>query len=124
MKVLAVCAYGNVRSGCLSRQLKDWYFQDALAAGLVANTPATLTMLFDWADLILLTDMSLDPKNYIGSDVGKEKFHNFDVGPDRWGNPVDPELIQIMTDKIEASKLFPPRRSAQLGKTRILDSTI
>lgn len=119
MKVLTVCAYGNVRSSCLARQLKDWYFQDAIAAGLVANAPETLTMLFNWADLILLTDMSLDPKNYIHSDVGKEKFQTFDVGRDRWGNPVDPELVQIMTDKIEASKLFPARRTPDDQKARM-----
>lgn len=118
MKVLAVCAYGNVRSGCLSRQLKDWYFQDALAAGLVANTPETLEMLFDWADAILLTDTSLDPKNYIHSDLGKEKMHSFDVGRDRWGDPTNPELVQIMTDKIEASGLFPPRRTLDELKAR------
>jgi hypothetical protein len=118
MKVLAVCAYGNVRSSCLARQLKDWYFVDALAAGLVANTPETLTMLFNWADLILMTDMSLDPKNYIHSDVGQEKIRNFDVGRDRWGTPTAPELAQIMTDKIEESKLFPPRRTLDELKAR------
>lgn len=118
MRALAVCAYGNVRSGCLSRQLKDWYFQDALAAGLVANTPETLKMLFEWADVILLTDTSLDPKNYVHSDVGKEKMYNFDVGKDRWGNPIDPELIQIMTDKIEQSGLFPPRHTLDELKAR------
>lgn len=116
MKVLAVCAYGNVRSSCLARQLKDWYFQDALAAGLVANSPETLLILFHWADAILLTDTSLNPSNYTHSDYGKEKMHDFNVGMDRWGVPGNPELIDIMTQKIEASGLFPPRRT--LGDLR------
>src|SRR5436305_363900 len=110
MKVLAVCAYGNVRSVCLARQLKDWYFQDALAAGLVANSPETLLMLFHWADAILLTDTSLNPSNYTHSDYGKEKMRDFDVGLDRWGIPNHPELVDIMTRKIEELGLFPTRR--------------
>lgn len=54
MKILCLCSYGNVRSSCLARQLKDWYYQEALVAGIVANTSATLQMLFAWADLILV----------------------------------------------------------------------
>src|SRR2546430_9804598 len=111
MKVLAVCAYGNVRSVCLARQLKDWYFQDALAAGLVANSAETLLMLFHWADAILLTDTSLNPSNYVHCDYGKGKMRDFDVGMDRWGIPTDDELVEIMTKKIEESGLFPTRRT-------------
>src|ERR1039458_813788 len=109
-KVLTICGYGNVRSVCLARQLKDWYDQEALASGLVANSPETLLMLFDWADIILVTDTSLVIQNYVPNDVAPEKFHDFNVGKDVWGEPGHPELVKIMTEKIEASGLFPVRR--------------
>ena len=109
-KVLTLCGYGNVRSVCLSRQLKDWYDQEALTAGLVANSPETLRMLFDWADYVLNT-CELNPGEYLGSeDYPKEKFYDFNVGKDRWGEPSNPELVAIMIQKIEASGLFPTRR--------------
>lgn len=108
MKVLCLCSWGNVRSSCLARQLKDWYGQEALVAGLAANSVFTLRMLFDWADLILVA-CELKVTDYI-NPVPMEKIHDFNPGEDKWQTPSHPELVAIMTEKIERSGLFPTRR--------------
>lgn len=111
MKILCLCSYGNVRSSCLARQLKDYYYQEALVAGLVANTPSTLQMLVEWADLILIV-CELDPANYIENFPSQKRplQWDFNPGPDKWQTPSHPELVAIMTEKIEQSGLFPMRR--------------
>jgi hypothetical protein len=108
MKVLCLCGYGNVRSSCLARQLKDWYNQDALAAGIVANSPETLRMLVSWADVILLA-CELKIQDYIW-DCPLGKVRDFNPGPDKWQTPSNQDLVSLMTEKIEQSGLFPLRR--------------
>ena len=111
MKVLCLCSYGNVRSSCLARQLKDYYYQEALVAGLAANSSITLKMLAEWADLILVA-CELDPAIYI-ENFPYQKVplqFSFNPGPDKWQTPSHPELVAIMTEKIEQSGLFPTRR--------------
>jgi galactitol-specific phosphotransferase system IIB component len=108
VKVLCLCGYGNVRSGCLSRQLKDYYYQDSIAAGLVANSRSTLQMLVDWADVILIA-CELNAADYV-DNIAHKKVYDFNPGPDRFQIPSHSELVEFMTAKIEQSGLFPSRR--------------
>lgn len=111
MKILTVCAYGNVRSQATARQLKDGYLKDAsgipvhfdvLAAGLVANTPSTLLMLFEWADVVLNASEGLSPAEYAHTDdIPHEKFHDLELGMDRWGEPSHPELVELVRNRLD-----------------------
>lgn len=92
-KFLTVCEGGNVRSVSLAFLLKN-NGQDAVAASWRWNSPETLALLCEWADYV-----------YVMQDEFKEKIPErfrdkvgiADVGPDRFGNPLHPELIQILS---------------------------
>ena len=83
MKVLCVCQGGNTRSVAMAYVLKKYYRIDALACGYRDNTPETLTMLYQWADLIIAMAGRVwkrIPEEY------KSKAKLCDVGSDRWGS--------------------------------------
>ena len=68
---------------------------DALAASLEANSSDTLKMLFDWADRIILVEDMM--KKYVPK-LYYSKLLILDIGPDRWGQSLNPELLQICSD--------------------------
>jgi len=91
MKILCLCEGGNVRSVACSYLLKYMHGQDALAASIAKNSAATLIMLCEWADKIIVMERMM--KVMI---IGRfqEKVSVYDVGPDRWGNAFHPQLIE------------------------------
>lgn len=89
MKVLAVCQAGTVRSGALALAAKRHGGHDALAAGIDYNAPETLDMLARWADKILVAEQRFAA--YLPLDQA-HKVVDAALGPDRWHNPLHPEL--------------------------------
>ena len=94
MKILCCCAGGNCRSVGLAYLLKDFWHIDALALGLATvSGPETRTMLFEWADHIIPCTDEVNhghvPEQY------QPKTSLWDVGPDRWGNSLHPELLSL-----------------------------
>lgn len=87
-KILCVCKGGVVRSTMVAYILKFKYHVDAVAIGIEHNSPATVAMLCEWADQILVVDEWL--RAHIRLDY-HGKLTVLNVGPDRWGVP-HPEL--------------------------------
>jgi len=112
MKILTICSAGTVRSVAMAHCLKHNFDQDALPAGRDANSQQTLDMLSDWADVIIL----MQPK--YGEGILKRHVHKVvppaltDVGMDRWGNALDPELQSIVG---EIAKDLVERKLIRLG---------
>jgi hypothetical protein len=92
MKYLVVCDGGNVRSHALAFILKYHYNQEAIAAGRIHLSPATMHLLSEWADKIILMQPHMDESI---PRVFHDKIIVKDVGTDRWGIYVHPELLQI-----------------------------
>jgi hypothetical protein len=98
MKYLVVCDGGNVRSHALAFELKWVHKQEAIAAGRIHLSPETMNMLSEWAERIILMQPHM-------IESIPEEYHNkvtvVDVGPDRWGIYIHPELHAIT---VEAAK--------------------
>jgi predicted protein tyrosine phosphatase len=93
MKVLAVCQGGNVRSVSLAFLLKYRYGIDALACSFEKNSPETISMLCSWADSIVVMEPQFS--QYI-PEMFQNKIQVCNVGPDVWGNPLDPRLLELI----------------------------
>lgn len=92
MRILCLCQKGNSRSVALA-----WYFKqvhqprhEALAAGMVTTSRATRQLLYDWADLIILTPSRY--RHWIPSQYDY-KVRVWDVGTDRFFRGFSEELI-------------------------------
>ena len=91
-KILCVCQEGNNRSVVLASVLKNEKQFDAIAIGIRKSSLETQTMLFDWADIIILVDDTFKdeiPVRY----VNKLKIWN--VGQDRFFNGFNQELLNM-----------------------------
>lgn len=93
MKILTMCQGGNVRSVALAARLKGLHGHDAVACSWEFNTPETIKMLCQWAEMIVVMEAVF--VKYIPVEFGK-KIHYCDVGPDRWGSAFHPELQDII----------------------------
>lgn len=102
MKILTVCDQGNNRSVQFAHILKYWK-HDTLPVGLDTTSAETLKMLFDWADIILLTEESQRFKLPIGYD---SKIKVFDVGADNYPRPFNAELHAIAKRFLEENKFW------------------
>jgi len=92
MKILCVCHAGHVRSVTLAAILKADHGMDAISAGVWGNNHATIDMLCAWADRIypVNTDECL-------TELPPQWTHKvtvFPIGPDSYGHPWHPELVQ------------------------------
>jgi hypothetical protein len=92
MKYLVVCDGGNVRSVAVAFILKYHYNQEAIAAGRLHLSPATMHMLAEWADRIILMQPQMQSSI---PTMFADKITVTDVGEDRWGVYVHPELLQL-----------------------------
>ena len=96
MKVLTICAAGTVRSVAMAHRLKHDYGIDAVPVGHDVNSQATIDMLSDWADRIIVMQPGY------ASGILQQYAHKIvppaltDVGGDRWLNPLHPELQSIV----------------------------
>lgn len=91
MKIVCVCAAGNVRSVGLARVLKGDVGgrHDAVAIGHQTAGEELKSLLFNWADRIVVMTEG------IRSHVPAEHAHKLlvcEVGPDVYGDPRNPEL--------------------------------
>lgn len=100
MKILCVCDIGNNRSVHFASQLKFWK-HDTIAIGLDTTTQETLKMLYEWADIILLTENMQRLKMPEGYEA-KIKF--CDVGIDIYPRPYNAELLAKVRGYLEDNK--------------------
>lgn len=95
MNYLCVCQYGHSRSVALARVLHG-LGRSAVACGW--GTAGTgLPHLCWWADKILILDsgfIKYIPETY------RFKIVDFHVGPDRWSNPYNQELLGILKQMV------------------------
>lgn len=94
-KYLVICDGGNVRSAALATTLKLDYGQEAIAVGRLFVTPETMRMLSDWADKIILMQPHMIESI---PDYNQTKCGVVDVGPDRWGIYIHPELNELVNN--------------------------
>ena len=98
MKILTVCSQGNNRSVHFAHALKYWN-NDVIAIGVDNTSIPTLEMLFGWADVIIKTeDGQFVPPQY------EDKVRLFDVGPDTYKRPFNPELHVKVKRILEENK--------------------
>lgn len=93
MKYLIVCDGGNVRSNALGYHLKWQHNREAIAVGRLYMSPETMEMLTSWADRIVLMQPHMTesiPVEYV------DKVIVADVGPDRFGIYIHPELNEMV----------------------------
>lgn len=95
MKILCVCNGGCVRSVALAEFLKGTHGHDAIAAGTFWNTPDTLRMLCEWADLICPVDVrhtdnlpAEDTRRWVNAPIWdfEKKLLVVPIGVDHWGH--------------------------------------
>jgi hypothetical protein len=92
MRYLCVCDGGNVRSQALAYVLHDLRDQEAIPVGRLRVSPETMTLLCGWADRVVL----MQPHMIESIPVQHhEKVLVTDVGPDRFGLYVHPELLEL-----------------------------
>lgn len=99
MNILTVCDQGNNRSVQFAHLLKYKYKgSDAIAIGLKTTTEETLQMLYEWADVLILTEEK-QLMNIPGAY--HEKVKVWDVGEDRYPRPFNIELYEIAKQYIK-----------------------
>ena len=94
MKYLCVCDRGNVRSYALSLVLKRMN-HEAIAIGRFTMKPETIKMLCEWADAVVLMEPHMRESI---PELYHPKTWVIDVGPDRWGAQIDPELKDLVEE--------------------------
>jgi hypothetical protein len=96
-RVLCTCRGGNSRSVGMAYALKYFFGHDAIACGVEGNDPETVTMLCNWAQIIIC--MRPEFKEKIPSEFWHKTFV-CDVGYDRYFQP-HPDLIEQCSAFIE-----------------------
>lgn len=89
-KFLCVCDGGNVRSAALAYVLHDILGQEALAVGRQRVSASTLALLCRWADLIVIMQPHMQESIPVEFE---SKLRCVDVGVDRYGIWIHPELL-------------------------------
>ena len=89
-----ICTYGHSRSVALCRVLHDGGVK-AVACGYATGGDA-LNILCEAADKICILDSYMKDKVWEGHH---HKLVDFAVGPDRWSNPYNQELLGILGKK-------------------------
>lgn len=105
LKVLTVCAGGNVRSVTLARLLKEHAHhpqKDTIACGIHSASTETFAMLAIWADIILVAG-----ETELFEDIPKEfrhKTYHVNIGPDVFGGAMAPGLVHILQEMLYHDK--------------------
>jgi predicted protein tyrosine phosphatase len=92
MKFLCVCDGGNVRSVALAYVLHDRLGHEAIAVGRQRVSPQTLRTFCAWADRVVVLQPHMEesiPEEF------RPKVWCVDVGPDRFGLSIHPELLAL-----------------------------
>lgn len=100
--ILCLCEHGNNRSVTMAWLLKYVENFETLTAGLAYHTPATLKMLYDWADVITVPEeklLALVPEEY------KHKIKFYNIGPDIYPRPFNKALLKKARDMMNEDKI-------------------
>lgn len=111
MKVLTVCIGGMVRSAGISDVLRNDMGIDSVALSSINNTPETMEMMCEWADVVVPVEPRYEhqvPNEYKAKwencKMWDEKFNHkrkvLNLGADVWGNARHPELREIIKSRI------------------------
>ena len=101
IKILCVCGKGNVRSVATKYALNRRGYNNVLTVGSRLVSSETLTMLYEWADLVLVAKRG-HAKNLPNLLKVNDQFT---IGDDRWGNPVNLELEEIIDKQLDLINL-------------------
>lgn len=96
MKFLCICQCGHSRSVAMTRVLHHLGYP-AVAIGAEHSGDA-INQLAPWADKIIV--MELRFAGFVPSHL-RDRVVVFDVGPDRWSNPYNQELLGILRKKFD-----------------------
>lgn len=94
MKFLCVCDGGNVRSQALAYVLHDLRGQEAIAVGRIRISKETMQYMCEWADTIVIMQPHMMESI---PDLMRFKTVCCDVGVDRFGIYIHPELLEFVT---------------------------
>lgn len=95
-KFLCVCQYGHSRSAALVRILHGLKMA-AVCIGYETDYGDVSIPLSEWADTIFL--FCPEALDIIPSEH-HSKVVDFNIGPDKWSNPYNQELLKIVRDKV------------------------
>lgn len=104
MRIVTVCEQGNNRSVHAAyimrykRKVDGGGFNDVIPIGIKTSSKELQTMLFDWAEWIILTDATF--KNLIDTKY-TDKLKIWDVGEDRYFRGFNQELLTILRTYME-----------------------
>jgi len=104
MKILVLCDEGNNRSVMVAHHLKYWG-HDVIPAGVKRNSPATLQMLSEWADKIIVTELRQIPEiEATWSTNFTPKIDIWNIGPDNYPRPFNKDLLAIVRKLMDQKK--------------------
>jgi hypothetical protein len=92
MRFLCVCDGGNVRSQALAYVLHDLEGQEAIAVGRIRVSKETMEYMCNWADRIVIMQPHMIESI---PDISHDKVVCCDVGVDRFGIYIHPELLEM-----------------------------
>ena len=95
MKFLCICTYGHSRSVGACRVLHGLGHQAVAIGTATGHTAATILSV--WADKIIC--MTPEGPQLI-PQADKHKIVDCDIGPDRWSNPYNQEMLEIIRQKL------------------------
>lgn len=97
-KYLCVYDGGNVRSYALAYVLHDLLGHEAIAVGRIRVSQETLDTFCDWADTVVIMQPHMQ-------ESISNKFHSklkcVDVGIDRFGISIHPDLLKMVKSGAE-----------------------
>lgn len=101
MKILCVCANGNVRSVALARLLKKRH-HEAIGVGL--KQYSLVLLLASWAERIYAMDDVIAARLHeiLPADQAALVSLRYDIGPDDWKISDHPDLLRRLRDMVEA----------------------
>lgn len=98
MKIVTLCEQGVNRSVTAKWLLQFHPGNEVIAAG-TGLQPETLSMLYDWAERVIVLDRRLIPL----AGVPPEKLVLWDVGPDRFEHHFNKELLGLLRQYAQAT---------------------
>jgi len=98
-KYLCICNHGNVRAHCLAWILRNRGYE-TIALSFHKHSIETLGLVGDWCDKAFVMCEDVEDQKKL-KDLFKEKFVYLDVGPDIWGHPFNPDLKELLEEKLQ-----------------------
>ncbi len=104
-KFLCCCAGGSCRSVAMMYELRDRFGHEAIAVSLRRSTVGTLALLYEWADHVLVPELSMVDE-FFDKTFSEDKIIVLEIGRDRWRNPMDQKLRRLIRGKLYHSGLI------------------